>query len=576
MVLSKEIKGIAASDGIGIAKAYLLVDPDLSFEKHTISDTDAEIKRIHESFDASIDELKQIQSNAKATLGDDEAAVFDAHIAMLSDPDMIKQIEDEIKNDKVNAEQALVDVTTNFAETLAAMTDNKYMQERAADVKDVAKRALSHLLGKQLPSLASINSPVIIVAHEITPSDTSQMNKKYIKGMITDMGGRTSHSAIMSRTLEIPAVVGSEKATTEIANGDQLILDGLNGVAIVDPDQAEVSDYQQKATQFAAEQDEWAKLVDEPSVSKDGKQFEIAANIGTPADMDDVLKAGAEAVGLFRTEFLYMDSDALPTEDQQFNAYKKVVETMAGKPVVIRTMDIGGDKPLPYLPLPEEMNPFLGYRAIRISLDRQNIFRTQLRALIRASQFGQLRIMFPMIATLDEFREAKKVFMEEKQNLQKETPGIGDDIKLGIMIEIPAAAIFADQFAKEVDFFSIGTNDLIQYSFAADRGNDAVSYLYQPLNPALLRLIKHVIDSAHAEGKIAAMCGEMAGDQRALPLLLGMGLDEYSMSSGSILRSRSQMRSLTTTECAAIVDEVLAKCQTATEVEKLVNERLAK
>lgn len=573
--MSRKVSGIAASDGIGIANAYLLVDPDLSFEKKSISDVDGEIKRIHESFEASTKELQQIKENAKLSLGEDEVAVFDAHIAMLSDPDMIKQIEDEIRNDHVNAEQALTDVTTSFAETLAAMKDNQYMQERAADVKDVAKRALSHLLGKQLPNLASINSPVIIVAHEVTPSDTSQMNKKYIKGMITDMGGRTSHSAIMSRTLEIPAVVGSEKATTEISNGDQIILDGLNGVAIIEPSQQEIAEYEQKAKDFASQRAEWAKLVNSPSVSKDGKQFEIAANIGTPADIDDVLKAGAEAVGLFRTEFLYMDSDALPTEDQQFDAYKQVVQAMAGKPVVIRTMDIGGDKPLPYLPLPEEMNPFLGYRAIRISLDRQNIFRTQLRALIRASQFGQLRIMFPMIATLDEFRKAKQIFIEEKQKLQKETPGIGDDIKVGIMVEIPAAAVFADQFAKEVDFFSIGTNDLIQYSFAADRGNDAVSYLYQPLNPALLRLIKHVIDSAHKEGKIAAMCGEMAGDPRALPLLLGMGLDEYSMSASSILRSRSQMRSLTTDQCAAIVDEVLTKCQTAAEVETLVNQRLA-
>jgi phosphotransferase system enzyme I (PtsI) len=573
--LSRKVSGIAASDGIGIANAYLLVDPDLSFEKKSISDVDGEIKRIHESFEASTKELQQIKENAKLSLGEDEVAVFDAHIAMLSDPDMIKQIEDEIRNDHVNAEQALTDVTTSFAETLAAMKDNQYMQERAADVKDVAKRALSHLLGKQLPNLASINSPVIIVAHEVTPSDTSQMNKKYIKGMITDMGGRTSHSAIMSRTLEIPAVVGSEKATTEISNGDQIILDGLNGVAIIEPSQQEIAEYEQKAKDFASQRAEWAKLVNSPSVSKDGKQFEIAANIGTPADIDDVLKASAEAVGLFRTEFLYMDSDALPTEDQQFDAYKQVVQAMAGKPVVIRTMDIGGDKPLPYLPLPEEMNPFLGYRAIRISLDRQNIFRTQLRALIRASQFGQLRIMFPMIATLDEFRKAKQIFIEEKQKLQKETPGIGDDIKVGIMVEIPAAAVFADQFAKEVDFFSIGTNDLIQYSFAADRGNDAVSYLYQPLNPALLRLIKHVIDSAHKEGKIAAMCGEMAGDPRALPLLLGMGLDEYSMSASSILRSRSQMISLTTDQCAAIVDEVLTKCQTAAEVETLVNQRLA-
>ncbi|GAX00709.1 phosphoenolpyruvate--protein phosphotransferase [Secundilactobacillus silagei] len=572
--MSTKVKGIAASDGIGIAKAYLLVTPDLSFKKTSITDTDTEISRVHQALSVSVEDLKAIQDNAKGSLDEDTLAIFDAHIAILSDPEMIKQIDQEINDKKVNAEQALTKVTTDFANTLAAMTDNQYMQERAADVKDVSKRVLSHLLGKKLPDLAAIDSPVIIVAHEVTPSDTSQMNKKFIKGMITDLGGRTSHSAIMSRTLGIPAVVGAGEATQKIKNGEVVILDGLNGEAISNPNETETKHYQQLAQSFEQQRAEWAKLVDAPSISADGKEFEIASNIGTPADMDDVVKVGSDAVGLFRTEFLYMDSSSLPTEDDQFEAYKQVTEAMNGKPVVIRTMDIGGDKPLNYLPLPEEMNPFLGYRAIRISLDRQSIFRTQLRALIRASKFGQLRIMFPMIATLDEFRKAKAIFTEEKKKLQVDDPGIGDDIKLGIMIEIPAAAIFAEAFAKEVDFFSIGTNDLIQYSFAADRGNESVSYLYQPYNPALLKLIKHVIDAAHQEGKIAAMCGEMAGDAVALPLLMGMGLDEYSMSSSSVLRTRSTMKTLNTEKCAELVNHVLKHALTNEDTEKMVKQFL--
>jgi len=367
--------------------------------------------------------------------------------------------------------------------------------------------------------------------------------------------------------------VNTEKEVT-VQDGDTLVLNGLDGFALVAPDADEIAQYQEQAKQYAAERAEWRKLKDAASVSKDGKHFEVAANIGTPDDIDAVVDAGAEAVGLFRTEFLYMNSDKLPSEDDQFEAYKKVAEAMHGKPVVIRTMDIGGDKHLPYLPLPEEMNPFLGYRAIRISLDRQEIFRTQLRALIRASHYGEIRIMFPMIATLDEFRAAKQVFSEEKAKLVADGVPVADDIKLGMMVEIPASAVFADQFAKEVDFFSIGTNDLIQYTFAADRGNEHVSYLYQPYNPALLRLIKNVIDAAHKEGKIAAMCGEMAGDQVAVPLLMGMGLDEYSMSATSVLRVRSQMKHLDTTDWAQVVDEAITTCQTNEEVKALVEKHL--
>lgn len=570
----KVLKGIAASDGVAIAKAYMLVDPDLSFEKTTVSDTDAEVARLHDAFDASKAELKVIKDKAVENLGEEEAEVFEAHITILSDPEMLGQIEGKIKDDKVNAEEALKEVTDTFISMFEAMTDNAYMQERAGDIRDVTKRVLSHLLGVTLPSPALIDSEVIVVAHDLTPSDTAQLDRKYVKGFITDIGGRTSHSAIMSRTLEIPAVVGSESATTDIKESDTVVLDGINGDALIAPTDAEVADYQQKAKDFVAQKAEWAKLKNEATVSKDGKHFELASNIGTPDDMDGVLDAGSEAIGLFRSEFLYMNSSELPDEDTQFEAYKKVVEGMNGKPVIVRTMDIGGDKELPYLPLPDEMNPFLGYRAIRISLDRDDIFRTQLRALLRASHYGQLRIMFPMIATLDEFRKAKAIFEEEKAKLVAAGTPVADDIKLGIMIEIPAAAILADQFAKEVDFFSIGTNDLIQYSFAADRGNEQVSYLYQPYNPSLLRLIKHVIDAAHANGRFTGMCGEVAGDQIAVPLLMGLGLDEFSMSSTSVLKTRSLMKKLDTKEMAKLADKALNECVTNEEVKELVEKNV--
>ncbi|MEE6678678.1 phosphoenolpyruvate--protein phosphotransferase [Limosilactobacillus fermentum] len=572
--MAKDVKGIAASDGIGIAPAYLLVDPDLSYDKVKVDDTAAEYARVEQAFQDSIEELTQIKENAKDRLGEEELGVFDAHIAILSDPEMLGQIKDDIENNHTGAEEAVDKVTTAFADMLAAMTDNAYMQERAADVKDVAKRAMSHLLGKQLPNIAGINSPVVIVAHEITPSDTSQMDAKFVKGIVTDLGGRTSHAAIMSRTLRIPAIVGSNEVTTSVEHGQMMIVDGLNGDAIIDPSDDQVKEYEAKAEAFEAERAEWAKLVDAPSVSKDGKEFEIAANIGTPDDTEDAVKQGADGVGLFRSEFLYMDNDHMPSEDEQFEAYKKAVVGMNGKPVVVRTMDIGGDKPLDYMPLPKEENPFLGYRAIRICLDRPELFKTQLRALVRASEFGPVSIMFPMIATVAELRQAKAIFDEAKAEVQKDHPGLGDDVKIGMMIEIPLAALNAAQLAKEVDFFSIGTNDLIQYSFAADRGNEAVSYLYQPLNPAFLSLVKHVITSAHENGAKAAMCGEMAGDEMALPLLMGMGLDEYSMSATSILRTRSMMKKLATKEWAGYVDEIIANCATVEEVQDFVKSKL--
>ncbi|KRM56740.1 hypothetical protein C5L31_001637 [Secundilactobacillus malefermentans] len=570
--MKKVLKGIAASDGIAIAKAYRLVDPDLSFSKQTITDVDGEVQKMQDAMDASKAELEIIKSKAKETLGEEEAEVFEAHITILSDPEMIGAINKEISDQKVNGEQALTDVTDQYISMFEAMTDNAYMQERAGDVRDVRKRVLSHLLGVELPNPALINRPVIVVSHDLTPSDTAQLDRKYVKGFITDIGGRTSHSAIMSRTLEIPAVVGSGDATKTINEDDVVIVNGLDGEALVDPTDEEIAKYEKKEQDYLKQKDEWEKLKTAETLSKDGVHHTIAANIGTPQDIQAVLDNGAEGIGLFRSEFLYMNSAELPTEDEQFEAYKSAVSKLDNKPVVVRTMDVGGDKKLPYLPLPAEMNPFMGYRAIRISLDRDDIFRTQLRALLRASNFGNLWIMFPMIATLDEFRAAKAIYNEERQKLIDAGQKVGD-IKLGIMIEIPAAAVLADQFAKEVDFMSIGTNDLIGYSMAADRTNERVSYLYQPYNPAILRLIKHVVDSAHKEGKVAAMCGEMAGDQIAVPLLLGMGLDEFSMSATSILKTRLLFKELDSKKAAKLVEKAL-QAQTNDEVKNMVEEAM--
>ena len=570
--MTKMLKGIAASDGIAAAKAYMLVQPDLSFSETSIDDPEAEIKRLDDAVEASKSELELIKQKATENLGEEEAQVFEAHLTILADPELLGQIKDKIKNDKVNAEAALKSVTDMFIEMFEAMTDNAYMQERAGDIRDVTKRIMSHLLGVTLPNPALIQEEVVIVAHDLTPSDTAQLDRNYVKGFITDIGGRTSHSAIMSRTLEIPAVVGSGSATTDIQEGEMVIIDGINGDALVDPTDAELADYKQKAAEFAAQKEEWARLKDAKSVSADGKEVLLGANIGTP---DDVLGAndnGAEAVGLFRSEFLYMNSNELPTEDEQYEAYKAALEGMSGKQVVVRTMDIGGDKELPYLPLPEEQNPFLGYRAIRICLDRQDIFRTQLRALLRASKYGRLAIMFPMIATVQEFKDAKAIFEEEKVNLVASGVEVSDDIQVGMMMEIPAAAMIADKLAKYADFFSIGTNDLIQYSMAADRGNERVSYLYQPYNPSILRLIKNIIDASHKEGKWTGMCGEMAGDQIAVPLLLGLGLDEFSMSATSILKTRSLIKKLDSKEMKELADKAVSDCETVDEVVSLVKE----
>ncbi|PTB82154.1 phosphoenolpyruvate--protein phosphotransferase [Alloalcanivorax venustensis] len=559
-----QLTGIAASDGIAIAKAYRFVQPDLTFAKTTIHDIEAEQQRLAAALAKAEQELVIIRQQTFEKFSAEEAAIFEAHLLVVHDPELLGPINQKIADEAVNAEYALHEVSSMFVALFEGM-DDEYMSARASDIRDVTNRILAHLLGVHIPNPSNMNEQVIIVANDLTPSETAQLDRNFVLGFITDIGGRTSHSAIMARSLEIPAVVGAGIATTTIQDGDYLIVDGLTGQVLVNPSAEVIADYQEKAQNYRAQQAEWSTLVNEQTVSKDGVHVELAANIGSPSDLDGVLRHGAEGIGLYRTEFLYMGRENLPSEEEQFTAYKTVLEGMKGKPVVIRTLDIGGDKHLPYLPVQEEMNPFLGHRAIRLCLDQQELFRTQLRALLRASVYGNLKIMFPMIATIQEFRAAKEILLEEKEKLIAGGIAVGSSIEVGMMVEIPSTAVMADIFAKEVDFFSIGTNDLIQYTMAADRMNEKVSYLYQPYNPAILRLIQMVIKAAHQEQKWVGMCGEMAGDEHAVPLLLGLGLDEFSMSATSILKTRALLKQLSVPEMQSLATEAL-QLATAEEV----------
>ena len=581
------IKGIGASSGIAIAKAYKLVMPDLTVTQNTVEDVAAEIKKFEDCMAETAKQLEAIKEAASKNLSAEEAAVFDAHALVLQDPELKTQVLDKINNEKLCAEAALDAVANSFI-AMFEMMDDDYFRERAADIKDVSKRIISNLagkggsafkdvsrrllanlLGKPLPNPALIDEEVVIIADDLTPSDTAQLNKNLVRGFATNIGGRTSHSAIMARSLEIPAVVACKTITEEVKDGDLIVLDGIEGTVMINPDETTVKEYETKRAEFIAYKEELKKLVNEKTITTDGHQVELVANIGSAKDLAGVKENGGEGVGLFRTEFLYMESAELPTEEQQFEVYKEVLEGMKGKPVVVRTLDIGGDKEIEAIDLPKEMNPFLGVRAIRLCFQREDIFRTQLRALLRASVYGDLRIMFPMIATLQEFRKAKGILMEEKEKLVAEGVKVSDTLQVGIMIEIPAAAVLAHKFAKEVDFFSVGTNDLVQYTFAADRMSSGVSYLYQPFNPSILNLLKHVIDSAHAEGKWAGMCGEMAGEAIAAPLLLGLGLDEFSMSATSILAQRKLIKSVSKADMEALVEKAL-DCATSEEVVELV------
>jgi phosphotransferase system enzyme I (PtsI) len=564
----QKLSGIAASNGIAIAKAFRLENPELIVEKTTISNTEAELTRFEAALTQSKSELETIKAHTAQQMNDEEAAIFSAHLLVLSDPELLGPITEKIKSENVNAEFALQETANMFIGLFESM-DNDYMKERAADIRDVTKRVLAHLLGVSIQSPSMITDEVIIIAEDLTPSDTVQLNPKFVKGFITDIGGRTSHSAILARTLEIPAVVGAQTVMSSIQNDMIVIVDGLDGDIIVNPDAETIAHYEDKKASYELQKSEWATLKNEATVTSDGHHVELGANIGTPKDVVGVLEHGGEAIGLYRTEFLYMGRNQFPTEEEQFEAYSSVLKQMDGKPTVVRTLDIGGDKELSYLQLPKELNPFLGLRAIRLCLEMEDMFRTQLRALLRASVHGNLKIMFPMIATLEEFRQAKTLFLEEKTKLENEKIEVSNTIEVGIMVEIPSTAVMADVFAKEVDFFSIGTNDLIQYTMAADRMNERVSYLYQPFNPAILRLVKNVIDASHKEGKWTGMCGEMAGDELAIPILLGLGLDEFSMSASSILKARSQIRKLSKAEMESHIDAILS-LSTSDEVESYV------
>ena len=566
------LKGIAASQGIAIAKVYKLEPPVLSITQRE-ADVDEELKKLDAAFSKTVADIEKIKEIASANLAEEELAVFDAHLMMANDPDFRSQIEDMIKNDKVNADYAADTVAKNTIAMFEAL-DDAYMRERAADIKDVTYRLNCNLAGVEIPNLATLSEPVVIAAKDLTPSDTGSLNKEFAKGFVTEMGGRTSHSAIMARSLEIPAVVGCTGILSEVKAGDVVLLDAIKGEVTLNPDEATIAEATERQKAFLEEKESLKALKDAESISVDGHKVELVGNIGSVKDVEGVLANGGEGVGLFRTEFLYMQSqDDFPDEDTQFEAYKAVLEAMNGKKVVIRTLDIGGDKKLNYYTFEEEMNPFLGVRAIRFCLMRKDIFRVQLRALLRASAYGQLAIMFPMIATVKEFRDAKAIYDEERAKLIAEGIKVGEKVEVGIMIEIPAAAVLADRLAKEVDFFSIGTNDLIQYSMAADRMSQNVSYLYQPLNPSILRLVKMAIDGAHKEGKWCGMCGEMAGDELAAPVLLGLGLDEFSMSATSILRARKMINNLSYEEMRKLALEAV-DLDTMDEVVELVKKNI--
>ncbi|MBQ9159368.1 MAG: phosphoenolpyruvate--protein phosphotransferase [Erysipelotrichaceae bacterium] len=561
------LKGIATSSGIAIGKVYKLEQPTIVISKEK-RDTDAELKVFEDALTKTISDIEQIKERASATLAPEELAIFDAHLMMVQDPEYKDQIVNMIK-DGSNADQATKTVSDMMVGMFESM-DDAYFKERAADIKDVSFRLLCNILGLTIPDLTAIDEEVVIVAEEMTPSDTAQLNKKYSLGFVTEIGGKTSHAAIMAVALGLPAVVGCTGIMSSCKHGDKIILDAKEGDVIINPTDEQLKEYEEKRVRFLEEKAALQVLLDKPSITVDGHQVELVANIGSPKDMDNVIANGAEGVGLYRTEFLYMEStEDFPSEEDQFKAYKVVLERAEGKRVVVRTLDIGGDKKLPYFEFEPEMNPFLGYRAIRLCLDRKDIFKTQVRALLRASVYGKLAIMFPMIATIDEFKSAKQFVLDTKEELKAEGVAVSDSIEIGMMVEIPASAVLADEFAKYADFFSIGTNDLIQYSMAADRMSEKVAYLYQPLNPSILRLIKMTIDGAHSQGRWCGMCGEMGGDPMAAPVLLGLGLDEFSMSASKILPTRKIITSLNKKEMEELANKAL-KCHTEPEVSELV------
>ncbi|WP_109103699.1 phosphoenolpyruvate-protein phosphotransferase PtsI [Aggregatibacter segnis] len=569
------ISGIPASPGIVFGKALVLKEEKIVLDTQKIKESqiDAEIVRFYEGRSAAVEQLNSIKDRAYASLGEEKAAIFEGHLMILEDEELEEEILDYLRSNKVNAAVA-ANVIIDQQVAMLSEIDDEYLKERAGDIRDIGNRLIKNILGMHIVDLGEINEEAILVAYDLTPSETAQLNLDKVLGFVTDIGGRTSHTSIMARSLELPAIVGTNNVTELVNTGDFLILDALNNAVYVNPSQDEIQRLKTLQAKLAEEKAELAKLKDLPALTLDGHRVDVVANIGTIRDVEGAERNGAEGVGLYRTEFLFMDRDQLPTEEEQFIAYKEVVEAMNGNLVILRTMDIGGDKELPYLNLPKEMNPFLGWRAIRIALDRREILNAQLRAVLRASAYGRLAVMFPMIISVEEIRELKSVIEELKVELRNEGKDFDENIQIGVMVETPSAAVNAKFLAKEVDFFSIGTNDLTQYTLAVDRGNELISHLYNPMSPSVLSLIKQVIDASHAEGKWTGMCGELAGDENATILLLGMGLDEFSMSAISVPRIKKLIRNVNYQDAKHLAEKALQQ-PTAAEIERLVADFLA-
>lgn len=562
-------RGTGASAGIGIGKAAILREEKLVIENTGIEDAEAEKERFKSAVEQSIADVSALADDMASRIGEKEAEILNGHLMLLQDPMLTGEIENQIDNDKVCSEFAVETVCNMYADMFASM-DDELMQQRAADMRDIKTRMQKILLGVQSVDVSLLPAGTILMAEDLTPSVTAGINPDNVAGIVTELGGRTSHSAILSRALEIPAVVAASGILSEVKDGDELILDGESGEIFVNPGSDLIAEYEKRRDAYLQEKEELKQYIGTSSTTVDGVTVEIAANIGKPEDVDRVLAYDGEGIGLFRTEFLFMDRNEMPTEDEQFEAYKKVAVAMKGKPVIIRTLDIGGDKEIPYMGLKKDENPFLGYRAIRFCLDRKDdIYRPQLKALLRASAFGNIKIMVPMVTCIEEYREAKELVADIGKELDEAGIAYNKEIQVGIMVETAAASLMADVFAKEVDFFSIGTNDLTQYTMSVDRGNDKVSYLYSTFNPAVLRSIRHIIECGRREGIMVGMCGEAASDPLMIPLLLAFGLNEFSMSASAILKARKYITGYSVEELKAVAEQAMGFV-TAAETQKFM------
>ena len=564
-------KGVNASSGIGIGKAVIVEETELVIQRISVEDPAGEAERFKAALDQTMRETEAMAADLALRVGEKEAEIMNGHLMLLMDPMLTGEVENTITSEKICGEYAIEQVFTMYAGVFAAM-DDELMQQRATDMLDLKTRLQKAMMGVASANIADLPAGSVLVAKDLTPSMTAGINPEHVVGIVTEMGGKTSHSAILARALEIPAVVAVGGFLEHVENGDEIVLDGSTGAVYVNPDAAVTDEYWQKREAFLEEKKELEQYIGKPTATRDGVSVELVANIGRPEDVEKVLQYDGEGIGLFRTEFLFMDRNAMPTEEEQFEAYKAVAEQLKGKPVIIRTLDIGGDKEIPYMGLAKDENPFLGYRAIRLCLDRkEDIYRPQLRALLRASAYGTIRIMIPMVTCIDELREAKALIAEIKEELDSLSVAYDKEIQVGIMVETAAASLMADVFAKEADFFSIGTNDLTQYTMAVDRGNDKVSYLYSTFNPAVLRSIRHIIACGRAEGIMVGMCGEAASDPLMIPLLLAFGLNEFSMSASAILKSRKMITGYSMEELQAVAEKAMSFA-TAGEVEAYMKE----